>query len=153
MVLQSTNSCRYICLFVPVHIWDELVEFREVCRCWGGLSKLFQSSLSCCFSVDIPKSLFKVPSESGIAGEDVSCDSRPFIWLFFIIFLDVWFKPVPCLSLKMGGHEDDLVSLTRQLGFVSIKVHVHLSEESSEFGSSSIKQLSLRQLGSRDTTD
>jgi hypothetical protein len=53
----------------------------------------------------------------------------------------------------MGGHEDDLVSLTRQLGFVGIKVHVHLSEEPSELGLSSIKQLSLGQLGSRDTTN
>jgi hypothetical protein len=77
--------------------------------------------------------------ESGVAGEDVSCDSRPFVQLFFIIFSDVRFKPVPCLSSKMGGHEDDLVSLARQLSFVSIKVHVHLSEEPSEFGLSSIK--------------
>jgi hypothetical protein len=153
MVLQSTNSCRYIHLFIPVHIWDELVEFREVCRCWGGLSKLFQPSFSCCFSVDVPKSLFKVTSESGIASEDVSCNSRPFVRLFFIIFSDVWFKPVPCSSLKMSSHKDDFVSLTRQLGFVSIEVHVHLSEEPSEFSLSSIKWFSLGQLGSRDTTD
>jgi hypothetical protein len=53
----------------------------------------------------------------------------------------------------MGGHEDDLVSLARQLGFVGIKVHVYLSEEPSEFGLSSIKWFSLGQLGSRDTTN
>jgi hypothetical protein len=53
----------------------------------------------------------------------------------------------------MSGHEDDLISLTRQLGFVGIEVHVHLSEEPSEFGSSPIKWFSLGQLGSRDTTD
>jgi hypothetical protein len=153
MVLQPSNSYRYIYLFIPVHIQDKLVEFREVYRCWGGLSKLFQPSLSCCFSIDIPKSLFKVMSESCIAGEDISCDSRPFIWLFFIIFLDVWFKPVPCLSSKMGSHEDNLVSLTRQLGFIGIEVHVHLSEEPPEFRLSSIKWLSLRQLRSRDTTN
>jgi hypothetical protein len=153
MVLQATNSYRYIRLFVPVHIQDELVEFREVCRCWGGLSELFQSSLSYYFSVDIPESLFEVPSEPGIAGEDVSCDSRPFIWLFFIIFLDIWFKPIPCLPSKMSGHKDDLVSLTRQLSFVGIEVHVHLSKEPSEFGLSSIKWFSLGQLGSRDATN
>jgi hypothetical protein len=78
-------------------------------------------------------------SESSIASEDVSCDSWPFIWLFFIIFLDVWFKLVPCLSSKMGSYKDDLVSLARQLSFVNIKVHVHLSKEPSEFRSSSIK--------------
>jgi hypothetical protein len=53
----------------------------------------------------------------------------------------------------MSGHKDDLVSLTRQLGFVGIEVHVHLSEEPSKFGLSSIKWFSLRQLGSRDTTN
>jgi hypothetical protein len=53
----------------------------------------------------------------------------------------------------MSGYKDDLVSLTRQLGFISIEVHVHLSEEPSEFGLSSIKWFSLGQLRSRDTTD
>jgi hypothetical protein len=53
----------------------------------------------------------------------------------------------------MGSHKDDLVSLTRQLGFISIEVHVHLSEEPSKFGLSSIKWFSLGQLGSRDATD
>jgi hypothetical protein len=39
----------------------------------------------------------------------------------------------------MSGHEDDLVSLTRQLGLVGIEVHVHLSEEPPKLGLSSIK--------------
>jgi hypothetical protein len=53
----------------------------------------------------------------------------------------------------MRGHKDDLVSLARQLGFVGIEVHVHLREEPSEFGSSSIKWFGLGQLGSRDATN
>jgi hypothetical protein len=48
----------------------------------------------------------------------------------------------------MSGHEDDLVSLTRQLSFVGIEVHVHLGEEPSKLGLSSIKWFSLGQLGS-----
>jgi hypothetical protein len=48
----------------------------------------------------------------------------------------------------MSGHEDDLVSLTRQLGLVGIEVHVHLGEEPLKSGLSSIEWFSLGQLGS-----
>jgi hypothetical protein len=43
----------------------------------------------------------------------------------------------------MSGYKDDLISLTRQLSFVGIEVHVHLGEEPLKLGLSSIKWFSL----------